>query len=116
MAKPLLRRALIKLRSPGSGRTGAWVFGVDGTCTADHEAIRDSWSSTTTVRHAVACEQRHKGNLVGIAAEAHQAMSCLVVGQQVIVPKNLEHRPNELSLIVVTDLVAPHWLSSPIRS
>ena len=49
-------------------------------------------------------------------AEAHQAMSCLVVGQQVIVPKNLEHRPNELSLIVVTDLVGPHWLSSPIRS
>ena len=43
-------------------------------------------------------------------------MLCLVVGQQVIVPKNLEHRPNELSLIVVTDLVAPHWLSSPIRS
>ena len=40
----------------------------------------------------------------------------LVVGQQVIVPKNVEHRPNELSLIVVTDLVVPHWLSSPIRS
>ena len=43
-------------------------------------------------------------------------MSCLVVGQQVIVPKNTEHRPNELCLIVVTDLVAPQWLSSPIRS
>ena len=57
-----------------------------------------------------------RGNLVRIAAEAHQACRALVVGQQVIVPKNLEHRPNELSLIVVTDLVAPHWLSSPIRS
>jgi hypothetical protein len=57
-----------------------------------------------------------QGNLVSIAAEAHPAMSCLVVGQQVIVPKNLEHSPNELSLIVVADLVAPHWLSSPIRS
>ena len=44
------------------------------------------------------------------------AGASLVVGQQVIVPKNLEHRPNELSLIVVTDLVAPHWLSSPIRT
>ncbi len=31
-------------RSPGSGRTGAWVFGVDGTCTADHEAIRYLWN------------------------------------------------------------------------
>ena len=46
----------------------------------------------------------------------HQSMSCLVVGHQVIVPKNLEHRPNELSLIVVTDVVVPHWLSSPIRT
>ena len=34
-----------------------------------------------------------------------EARGCLIVGQQVIVPKNLEHRPNELSLIVVTDLV-----------
>ena len=82
----------------------------------DHEAIRYLESSTTIVLAALACGQRHKGNLVRIAAEALQAMSCLVVGQQVIVPKNLEHRPNELSLIVVTDLVAPHWLSSPIRS
>jgi hypothetical protein len=31
-------------RSPGSGRTGALVFGVDGTCTADHEAIRYLWN------------------------------------------------------------------------
>ena len=43
-------------------------------------------------------------------------VGCLVVGQQVIVPKNLEHRPNKLSLVVVTDLVVPDWLSSPIRS
>ena len=104
------------MKKPRLGENRGLGILVDGTCTADHEAIRDSWSSTTTVRHAVACGQRHKGNLVRIAAEAHQAMSCLVVGQQVIVPKNLEHRPNELSLIVVTDLVAPHWLSSPIRS
>ena len=43
-------------------------------------------------------------------------VGCLVVGQQIIVPKNLEQRPSKLSLIVVTDLVVPHWLSSPIRS
>jgi hypothetical protein len=40
----------------------------------------------------------------------------LVVGQQFKVPKNSEQRTSELSLIVVTDVVAPHWLSSPIRS
>ena len=40
----------------------------------------------------------------------------LGVGQQFIVPKNVEHRTNELSLIVVTDVVAPHWLSTPIRT
>jgi hypothetical protein len=39
-----------------------------------------------------------------------------LVGQEIIVPKNLEQRANELSLIVVTDVVVPHWLSSPIRS
>ena len=104
------------MKKPRLGENRGLGILVDGTCTADHEAIRDSWSSTTTVRHAVACGQRHKGNLVSSAAEAHQACRALVVGQQVIVPKNLEHRPNELSLIVVTDLVAPHWLSSPIRS
>ena len=43
-------------------------------------------------------------------------VGCLVVGQQIIVPKNFEHRPNKLSLIVVADLVVPHCLSSPIRS
>ena len=38
----------------------------------------------------------------------------LVVGQQIIFPKNLEQRANEFSLIVVTDVATPHWLS--IRS
>ena len=67
-------------------------------------------------RERVSAGNVTKEILSGSAAEAHQAMSCLVVGQQIIVPKNLEHRPSELSLIVVTDLVVPHWLSSPIRS
>lgn len=40
----------------------------------------------------------------------------LVVGQQIIFPKNLEQRASELSLIVVTHVVTPHWLSIPIRS
>ena len=50
------------------------------------------------------------------ASSQGEASWCLVVGQQIIVPKNLEQRPSELSLIVVTDLVVPHWFSSPIRS
>ena len=40
----------------------------------------------------------------------------LVVGQQIIVLKNLEQRANELFFIVVTDVVVPHRLSSPIRT
>ena len=40
----------------------------------------------------------------------------LVVGQQIIFPKNLEQCASELSLIVVTHVVIPHWLSIPIRS
>jgi hypothetical protein len=35
------------MKKPRLGRTGAWVFEVDGTCTADHEAIRYLESSTT---------------------------------------------------------------------
>ena len=84
---------------------------------------------------AVACVQRHKGKRADRSRRPNpKIIRCsaiptptphrtetkksdtLVVGQQIIVPKNLEHRPSELSLIVVTDLVVPHWLSSPIRS
>ena len=104
------------MKKPRLGENRGLGILVDGTCTADHEAIRDSWSSTTTVRHAVACGQRHKGNLVISAAEAHQACRALVVGQQVIVPKNREQRASELLLVVVTDFVVPNGSGSPIRS
>ena len=50
------------------------------------------------------------------AADRSRRWEPLVVGQQVIFPKNLEHCASELSLIVVTHVVTPHWLSIPIRS
>ena len=49
-------------------------------------------------------------------ADRSQRREPLVIGQQIIFPKNLEQRANEFSLIVVTDVATPHWLSIPIRS
>ena len=76
---------------------------------------RDKAGTITAVVNALAKAGIELGENGSIFPRG-SVVGCLVVGQQIIVPKNFEHRPNKLSLIVVTDLVVPHWLSSPIRS
>jgi hypothetical protein len=43
------RRPKPTKKKPRLGEDGAWIFGVDGTCTADHEAIRYLEGSTTAM-------------------------------------------------------------------
>jgi hypothetical protein len=66
-------------------------------------------------RHVVAA--RRIAQLIEQQLARHATLITLhATGQQFIVPKNREQRTSELSLIVVTDVVVPHWLSSPIRT
>ena len=85
------------MKKPRLGENRGLGFGVDGTCTADHEAIRYLQNSATTSLPAVTWRQHHKEKRP-TEADALE----LVVGGSVPVTANVPCTPHRAPANVAT--------------